>query len=318
MLKHYVWNVKVRLKTTRRSYRDDSSIFQQVVFVTWTTELRNRSCCCSPGSVALHTPGNSRFVFTNTAVKHDNFLSKTSVRKIKKKSENVPSSSQKHPDQQLENIQMLSGFVCTNTAGNCPVVSLKIPGLSPLTLLQKDPNVSSEASGYCSGFTLTDVETQSWTAFCSCHCTFLCTCTRETLLVYMKSESCAVKTAIRDEWDVLIECFHTSSISFWRLRRRKHVWTLSDIRPFPPTASINTYNNSECCCVISFYKTVKPQLTPRLAPFIGSRLPATPFCFFSTFPGVLLPRLCRPPSSLFLLFCIFLSFFFFGEICRQN
>lgn len=137
MLKHYVWNVKVRLKTTRRSYRDDSSIFQQVVFVTWTTELRNRSCCCSPGSVALHTPGNSRFVFTNTAVKHDNFLSKTSVRKIKKTSENVPSSSQKHPDQQLENIQMLSGFVCTNTAGNCPVVSFKIPGLSPLTLLQK-------------------------------------------------------------------------------------------------------------------------------------------------------------------------------------
>lgn len=212
---------------------------------------------------------------------------------------------------------MLSGFVCTNTAGNCPDVSLKIPGLSPLTLLQKGPNVSSEASGYCSGFTLTDVETQSWTAVCSCHCTFLCTCTRETLLVYMKSESCAVKTAIRDEWDVLIECFHTSSISFWRLRRRKHVWTLSDIRPFPPTASINTYNNSECCCVISFYKTVKPQLTPRLAPFIGSRLPATPFCFFF-FPRSPAAPIVSPAIIIVFIVLYLFVIFFFGEICRQN
>lgn len=320
MLKHYVWNVKVRLKTTRRSYRDDSSIFQQVVLCTWTTELRNRSCCCSPGSVALHTPGNSRFVFTNTAVKHDNFLSKTSVRKIKKTSENVPSSSQKHPD------------LLTLTAGKHPDVirfclhqhSWKLSRrlfqdsrVVTTDVAAKGPNVSSEASGYCGGFTLTDVETQSWTAVCSCHCTFLCTCTRETLLVYMKSESCAVKTAIRDEWDVLIECFHTSSISFWRLRRRKHVWTLSDIRPFPPTASINTYNNSECCCVISFYKTVKPQLTPRLAPFIGSRLPATPFCFFF-FPRSPAAPIVSPAIIIVFIVLYLFVIFFFGEICRQN
>lgn len=78
---------------------------------------------------------------------------------------------------------------------------------------------------------------------------------------------------------------------------------------FPPDCIINTYNNSECCCVISFYKTVKPQLTPRLAPFIGPRLPATPFCFFFFPRSPAAPIVSPAIIIVFIVLYLFVIFF---------